>query len=112
MRRGFVAAGALAALALGSLPATAASSSLNISLCSPADHTFTTNVTNQYLPLGATAGQPWALVGPDSGTTHGLLVTDLGTTKPFKRSGWPNRVVTEVIEEREWIDNGDAIFDP
>ena len=112
MRRGFVAAGALAALALVLRNATAASGNLEISLCSPADHTFTTNVTNQYLPLGATARQPWALVGPDSGTTHGLLITDLGTTKTFKRSGWLNRVATEVIEEREWIDNGDAIFDP
>ena len=112
LRRGFVAIGVLSALALATLPATATTSNPDISVCSPADHTFATNVTNQYLPLGATAQQPWALVGPDSGTTHGLLIKDLGTTKTFRRRGWPNRVVTEVIEEREWIDNGDAIFDP
>src|SRR5690349_19204040 len=96
MRRGFVAVSALAALAFGSLPATAqpiTSSNLDISLCSPKDHTFTQNINNEFFPL---KGVNWTLVGPDAdGTTHGLLVTDTGMTNRITQAAWGQTVKTE-----------------
>jgi len=112
IRRGFVAVAALAALAAGSLPATAQSSTtsnLDISLCSPQDHAFTLNIDNGFLPL---AGATWTLVGPDVDGVHGLLVSDLHQTRSFTQAGWGHTVSTEVIEEREWLDNGDGIWNP
>ena len=125
--RAVVAAGVLAALGLGSLPATAGTSptsSLSLSLCSPTGpngHTFTVNIDNPYLPLSP-VGRQWKLVGPDVGVNHLLVVT---VNDPSSLQGRPDEapsdvvfyknaaqpVITSLVEEREWADaNGDGNF--
>jgi hypothetical protein len=110
--RGLVAVGVLATMALGMGPAKAQGSTLDISLCSPKDHMFThQHINNQFFPL---TGVNWTLVGPTTDGTHGLLITDSNQQSPrsFTQPGWGSPVDTEVIEEKEWLDNGDGVFDP
>lgn len=114
MRRGFVAVSALAALALSSLPALAQGSNLDISVCDPAAGAMLTanpGQPNTYFPLSFS---PYVLVGPDSdGTTHGLRITDDGTTTIHGNFGSSSSLQVRVIEEFEWHDNNaNGVYEP
>jgi hypothetical protein len=106
-------AGALVCLLGVLVGATAAGSAqaqtLDLALCDPRQHTFTTNIDNQFFPLPV--GQRWIYSGKEQGETIGLRITVLNETETFRFGG--TRVTTRVVEELEWIDaDGDGVVDP
>jgi len=96
--RGFVAVGALAVMALGMAPATAATNSyLPMSLCAPVSTHFDDAISqNPYFPL---TNASYVMVGPDSGETHGLKIV-VGGTEPF----YNGMINPTVVLEHEWLD--------
>jgi hypothetical protein len=110
-RRAFIAGvlvsvlGALAGVTAGTVRAQ----TLEPVLCDPSQHTFTTNITNQFFPLPV--GQEWVYFGVEQGEPIGLRITVLNETETFKFGR--TTVTTLVVEELEWIDaNRNNIVDP
>jgi hypothetical protein len=90
-------------------PGSAKAQTLDLALCDPRQHTFTTNVTNQFFPLPV--GQQWVYFGVEQGEPIGLQITVLNQTETFKFGR--ARVTTLVVEELEWIDaNRNHVVDP
>jgi hypothetical protein len=79
---------------------SAQAQTLDLGLCDPRQHTFTTNITNQFFPLPV--GQQWVYFGREEGDPIGLRITVLNETETFKFG--QTTVTTLVVEEREWID--------
>jgi hypothetical protein len=106
-------AGVLVCLLAVLVGATAAGSAkaqtLDLALCDPRQHTFTTNITNQFFPLPV--GQQWVYFGREEGDPIGLRITVLNETETFKFGR--TTVTTLVVEELEWIDaNRNHVVDP
>lgn len=95
---------------VGAVAAGAAKAqTLDLALCDPRQHTFTTDITNQFFPLPV--GRRWIYSGKEQGETIGLQVTVLNETETFRFGG--TRVTTRVVEELEWIDaDGNGVVDP
>jgi hypothetical protein len=80
-----------------------------LDLCDPAQHTFTSNVTNAYFPLPI--GRVWAYSGKEQGQNVQLQITVLDATETFHFGGGQN-VTTQVVEELEWTDtNANGVID-
>ena len=89
-------------------PGSAKAQTLDLALCDPRQHTFTTNITNQFFPLPLR--QQWVYFGVEQGEPIGLQITVLNQTERFKFGR--AMVTTLVVEELEWIDaNRDHIVD-
>jgi hypothetical protein len=87
---------------------TAEAQTLDPALCDPTQHTFTTDVTNQFFPLPAR--QQWIYSGKEQGETIGLRITVLNRTETFRFDG--TRVTTRTVEELEWLDaDADGVVD-
>jgi hypothetical protein len=87
---------------------SAQAQTLDLALCDPRQHTFTTNVTNEFFPLPV--GQQWVYFGVEQGDPIGLQITVLNETETFKFG--PVTVTTLVVEELEWIDaNRNSVVD-
>jgi|GEM_PF-2789260 hypothetical protein len=83
--------------------------SLPLSLCAPAQNTFTLDINNPYFPLPV--GQVWAYSGKEQGQTVQLQITVLDATETFHFGGGQN-VTTRVVEEVEWTDtNANGVID-
>jgi hypothetical protein len=93
----------LAALLLAPSSAVGATTPLPLSLCDPAQNTFTTTITNPFFPLPV--GQQWVYSGQEQGQTIGLRITVLNRTENFY-SG-QDRIRTRVVEELEWEDGNE-----
>jgi hypothetical protein len=90
-------------------PDSAQAQTLDLALCDPRQHTFTTNITNEFFPLPV--GQQWVYFGVEQGDPIGLQITVLNQTETFKFG--PVTVTTLVVEELEWIDaNRNSVVDP
>jgi hypothetical protein len=90
-------------------PDRARAQTLDLALCDPRQHTFTTNITNEFFPLPV--GQQWVYFGVEQGDPIGLQITVLNQTETFKFG--PVTVTTLVVEELEWIDaNRNSVVDP
>jgi hypothetical protein len=90
-------------------PDSAQAQTLDLALCDPRQHTFTTNITNEFFPLPV--GQQWVYFGVEQGDPIGLQITVLDQTETFKFG--PVTVTTLVVEELEWIDaNRNSVVDP
>jgi hypothetical protein len=99
----------LGALGGVTAPGSAKAQTLDLALCDPRQHTFTTNITNQFFPLPAR--QQWVYFGVEQGEPIGLQITVLNQTETFKFGR--ATVTTLVVEELEWIDaNRNYIVDP
>jgi hypothetical protein len=99
----------LGALVGVAAPGSAKAQTLDLALCDPRQHAFTTNVTNQFFPLPV--GQQWVYFGVEQGEPIGLQITVLNQTETFKFGR--TTVTTLVVEEREWIDaNRNHVVDP
>jgi hypothetical protein len=72
--------------------------SLSIDICSPDGGPFTLDFTNPYLPYRP--GLQTVLEGPDGSRTGKVQITVLDETETVAG------VTTQVVEEREWIDDG------
>ena len=81
-------------------PGSAKAQTLDLALCDPRQHTFTTNITNQFFPLPLR--QQWVYFGVEQGEPIGLQITVLNQTERFKFGR--ATVTTLVVEELEWID--------
>jgi hypothetical protein len=93
----------------GATAGSAKAQTLDLALCDPHQHTFTTNITNQFFPLPV--GQEWVYFGVEQGEPIGLRITVLNETETFKFGR--TTVTTLVVEELEWIDaNRNNIVDP
>ena len=80
-----------------------------LSLCDPAQHTFTPDVTNPYFPLPI--GRVWVYSGKEQGENVELQITVLDATETFNFGGG-QRVTTRVVEEVEWVDtNANGVID-
>jgi hypothetical protein len=99
----------LGALVGVTAPGSAKAQTLDLALCDPRQHTFTTNITNQFFPLPLR--QQWVYFGVEQGEPIGLQITVLNQTERFKFG--PATVTTLVVEELEWIDaNRNHVVDP
>jgi hypothetical protein len=99
----------LGALLVVTAPDRAEAQTLDLALCDPRQHTFTTTITNEFDPLPV--GQQWVYFGVEQGDPIGLQITVLNETETFKFGRVT--VTTLVVEEREWIDaNRDSVVDP
>jgi hypothetical protein len=99
----------LGALVYVTVLGSAKAQTLDLALCDPRQHTFTTNITNQFFPLPV--GQQWVYLGVEQGEPIGLQITVLNQTEAFKFRG--AMVTTLVVEELEWINtNRDDVVDP
>ena len=107
--RGIVAVGVLGALALGLMPATAASGRTldHEALCST-DHDFTREIDNRYLPMPQVdEGDPEVVLGVFAGDGEALTITVL------PGSNTVDGVETNIVEEFEWVnDDGDGDWEP
>jgi hypothetical protein len=101
----------LVAVLLTARPAFAApqTTELPLSLCAPAQNTFTLEINNPYFPLPV--GQVWAYSGKEQGQNVQLQITVLDATETFHFGGGQN-VTTRVVEEVEWTDtNANGVID-
>lgn len=99
----------LGAVVSAMLATGAKAETLDLSLCSPSQHTFTLNIDNPYFPLPV--GRQWVYSGKEQGQTIGLRITVLDRTRTFNFGG--TKVTTRVVEELEWVDaNANGVVDP
>lgn len=106
--RGIVTA-VVAVAALAANLTAAGASELDPALCDPAQHTFTTTITNVYSPMSP--GDQSVLTGFEDNQPTAVRITVLDETQKIYKG--KNRILTRVVEETSWIDtNQNGVLDP